>query len=785
MRWRKFRFWSLFILLGLLVLGMSWLWMGDLGVIKPHVERWVTEKTGRELKIGKLAIDVGGRIVVVATDVSFADAEWAGPEPMVAVGRAEVHIDLGSLFGGPLLIEYLEIGNTAVRLTRPADASPNWDLGLPPATGEPPDSDAGLPFLLREARLANIDITYDSAERPEPLEVVVESAEQHLGDTGFLDLGLRGTLSGRAVRIDGNIGTWEALLAGRDVRFDLNVNADTLVVAAAGTVDDLASPRRPTFVFEASGPDIDDLSAMLGLGDEDDGNVAITGELSSPADAPMLLDLSGNLGATTIEARAQFTDLSSLESVDVELRAAGPDLGRILALGGIHGVEEAPFQLVADIERSGPVARIRKAEMLFGDARFVLSADLPSFPALDDGNLTLNFAGPDLARLRRLTGLPGAASGPFSVEATLSVDDEQRERFEVSASTSLLTLSATGEVLGGKTFIGTTADVDLEVFDVAATAQAWELGLDALPAEALTASGRIELVDGGIRTRAPVTARLGELGISATGTVALAAGAAGSDILFDASGNRLTAVTGLFTDSPYVPPDPFRLGGRLRIAPGELRFADLSGSLGPAGIGGDFTLQLAPAIAGSVLRFSASGDAFEKTLAYLDQFQVRPGPFELTGTLRFDADALRFDNIRLARPMANVTANVTANIAVGMPLDREWISIDLSGQSDDVRSVLSAVKGFEAAAVPFSLDIEGERERSTIRMDKLDIRMADASLGATGTLSFGTRIDSTNFNLAIDIPNLARLGTVGGRAFNDQAFRFDGVVDGRDGELRI
>ncbi|MEE4162752.1 MAG: AsmA-like C-terminal region-containing protein, partial [Woeseiaceae bacterium] len=36
-----------------------------------------------------------------------------------------------------------------------------------------------------------------------------------------------------------------------------------------------------------------------------------------------------------------------------------------------------------------------------------------------------------------------------------------------------------------------------------------------------------------------------------------------------------------------------------------------------------------------------------------------------------------------------------------------------------------------------------------------------------------------------DIPNLARLGTVGGRAFNDQAFRFDGVVDGRDGELRI
>jgi len=783
MRWSKFRFWFLFLLFGLVVAGLSWLWVGDLGVIKPHLERWVTEKTGRELRIGNLEIDFGGHIVIVATDVTLANAEWAGPDPMAEVGRAEIHVDLGSLFSGPLLVEYLDVRNVALRLSRPADADPNWQLkpSREPAERDSAITDSGLPLLLREARLSSIDVVYDSAERPEPLAIMIEAANQQLRDDDYLDLELSGTLSGRSVQVNGDIGTWAALLAGRDLYFDLDVAADTLTVSAAGHVDDLASPRRPTFVFEASGPDIDDLSTMLGLDDEGTGDIAITGELSSPADAPMKLDLSGNLGATTIDTRAEFIDLADLGAVDVELRAAGPDLGRILALAGIHGIEKAPFQLVADIERSGPAVRIEKAEMLFGETRFVLAADLPRFPAPEDGRVTLKFAGPDLARLRRLTGLPGAASGPFSVAMAMSVDDQRRELFELNASTTLLELAATGEILGGETFIGTTADIELEVFDVAATARAWGVDPGDLPAEALTANGRIELEDGAIRTRTPVTARLGELGVSADGTIMLSAGFAGSDILFDASGNRLTAVTGIFTDSPYIPPEPFQLDGRLRIAPGELRFADLSGSLGPTDIGGDFTLKTRHGIDGSVLRFSASGDAFEDSLAYLDGLRVRPGPFDISGTLRFEADAIRLETVRLRRP----TANLAADISIGLPIDRRWLEVELEGDSDDVRGILSTLRGFEAAAVPFSVNLDAERDGNSIRVDRFDFTIADASLEASGNLSFGQRLESTNFSVSVDVPNLARLGTLGGRRLSEQSFRFDGVVDGRDGALRI
>jgi len=783
MRWRKIRSWSLFLVAALLLLGLSWLWVGDLGVVQLWVERWVTEKTGRELRIGDLEIDVGGQIVVVATDVTFANAEGAGPEPLAEVGRAEVHIDLGSLFRGPLLVDYLDVGNVKLRLSRPADASPNWQLDLDPPDTEraPAKTDGGLPFLLREARLAGIELVYDSAERPEPLRVVVDTARQALRDDGHLDLELTGSLSGRAVHVDGDIGTWEALLAGRDLRFDLDVTADTLVVSAAGHIDDLASPRRPAFVFEAAGPNIDDLSAMLGLGDDGNGDIAIAGELSSAAGELMRLDLSGNLGETTIESHAEFTDLADLETIDAELRAAGPDLGLILALAGVLGVEKAPFELVADIERSGPMLRVNKAEMLFADTRFVLTADLPRFPALEDGNMTLDFGGPDLARLRRLTGLPGAASGAFSVEATVRVDAEQREIFEASVTTSLGKLSSSGEILGGDTFIGTTASVEAEVFDVAAAARAWELDLDALPAEVLTANGRIEIVDSGIRTRAPVTARLGQLGISADGIVKLAAGAAGSDILFDASGNRLTAVTGMFVDSPYIPPDPFQLGGRLRIAPGELRFNGLSGTLGPADIGGDFTLRLAPGISGSVLRFSAAGDTFEQSLGYLDELRVRPGAFEITGTLRFAADAIRLETLQLERP----NTGLTADIAIGLPLDRKQIKLTVRGDSNDLRDLPSTLDRFEAAAVPFSVDLDAERDGNSIRVDRFDFTVADASLKGRGNLNLGQRLENTRFTLSVDVPNLARLGTIGGRRLSDQAFRFDGIVDGREGALRI
>lgn len=782
MRWRKIGFWSLLAVTGLLVLSASWLWTADLGVFKPQIERWVSEKTGRTLSIGALSIDIAGRIVVVGRDITFANKDGTIPPHMVSVGHAEVEVEFASLFNPPVVIEAIEINDANIHLSAPADGAPNWELDLPDTAAEPEEEDSsGLPLLLRDARVFNLRFVYDSADRQEPLEVVVASFTQRLRDDAFLDLKTHGTLSGRDIAIEGEVGTWESLLAAEDIDYSLAGQFDTLTLASSGHIDDLSRPTQPTLSFEATGPDIDHLTEMLGLGDEGSGDIALAGGLSKDSAAGMRLHISGNLGETRIEASAEFTSLADFLQIDAQVRSSGPDLSQVLALAGVQGIHPAPFQLVADLERAGPELRVHKAEMLFGDAQFLLTANLPKFPAVDDGSAELSLKGPDLARLRRLTGLPGAASGPFAIEAGLSVGADQREFFDVAVETTHGRFKTDGEIRGGDTYLGTTAKLDLEIFDVTAMARDWQLDLGPLPAAPLTVVGAVEYVDGAIRTTRPLTARLGELDLGAEGSVTLAAGAVGSNLVIQASGDRLTLVTDPFTDSEYLPEDEFSVSGQVLVEAGAIRLDDLAGAVGSASIEGSARIVLAPGIAGSTIRFSAASDALEETVAHVPALAVQPGPFQLSGGLRFATDALHIEDLRLDRPMAELAGR----FSLGMPIDRNWFQVELKGSSDDGRGILQAIQGFEAAEAPLAVDLAAERNGDTLRVDRFDVAMGDADASASGTLDFTEQLDSTRFRFTANIPSLARLGTVGGREFHDQSFTFDGTIDGARGQLRV
>ncbi len=129
MRWRRIAFWAMFSTLALIVLALSWLWTADLGVFKPQLERFVTQELGHEFDIrGEFHVDLAGQTTVVAEDLHFANAEWADSDDMVTVGRAEVRIDLWSLFRGLVLIEMVDLDDTKILLLNPGDTAPNWDL---------------------------------------------------------------------------------------------------------------------------------------------------------------------------------------------------------------------------------------------------------------------------------------------------------------------------------------------------------------------------------------------------------------------------------------------------------------------------------------------------------------------------------------------------------------------------------------------------------------------------------------------------------------------------------
>ncbi|MCH7637773.1 MAG: AsmA family protein, partial [Proteobacteria bacterium] len=497
MRWRRIALWSGLGLLALIVLAISWLWTADLGTFKPHIERWASEKTGRQISIdGDLHIDLARHSVVIAENIRIQNAAWSEPADMITVGRIEVRLDLRSIFNGPILIELIDLDDAEIFLTRPPDGDPNWMLKEPQEKEE--KSSDELEILFRQIDIARVHLVYTSPERTEPIDLFVEHFEQKHGDDDFLELSLAATVGDRQVKLEGKIGTWAALLRGEDVQYDFAAQLDTFEIVSTGRIDDLTKPRRPSLNFTARGPDIDDLTRLLKMGQEGSGDINLSGSLRPVQQGPLVLDIKGNIGRTEIEASGTFSDLQDLEDIDINLLASGPDIRPILNFFGIDQVRESPFMVNVDAQRRGKSLIVEKAEVLFGEAQFKLTARMPKFPSIDDSVIKLQIDGPDIERFRYVFGLPGEATGAFSVDFIVDVADDGVEVLNLDIQTSLGRLEANGKLGQAPDYFGSTLKFQLNSDSLARSGSAY--GLRMLPDQPIEIIGSAEWTKDGIRT---------------------------------------------------------------------------------------------------------------------------------------------------------------------------------------------------------------------------------------------------------------------------------------------
>ena len=776
MRWRRIAFWITFGTLALIVLALTWLWTADLGVFKPQLERFVTEQTGREFAIdGEFQVDLSRHTTIIAEDLRFGNAEWAGPEDMVTVGRAELRVDLWSLFSGPVLIELVDLDDTSILLQNPGDKAPNWELPIELETDE--DDDPGPGVLVGAIDIDNLGLRLESVERDRPLNLVVDRLHQVHRDDDFLDLELRGSLDGRRVEIDGEVGTWGALLEGKGFEADLDAVLDTFTLSARGRVDDVADLRRPEFEFTASGPDVDDLTRMLGLGEEGDGDIRLSGALRPLVDDLLSLSIEGNIGLTEIDAVGEVVDLQSWDKLRLQATASGPDLGRILRLAGIHQVRESPFMLKFDAEMEDGRLEVREATMVFADARIEGVARFARFPSVDDAVISLQIEGPSIERFRYVTGMPGAATGPFSLGFTIDVRDDGVEVLELATKTSLGELQADGSIGDPDTFLGTAFNVRVQTESLATLAGAY--GIDDMPDKPAEITGAAEYTEAGIRTNGPVSVVIDGDSAEVDGLIALRPGIVGTDVMVTAAGGDLAALVAMFARATGVPALPYEVHGRLRVRDEGFRFTGISGSLGTTSVSGEGLLVPREMIAGSWFDVAANGPDLAEVLESASDLQIRQGPFELKGKVAFRGDLMELSKVRLDRESGDASLDLT----IGIDTPEQYLDFDMVANGRDVRSVLRGTGSFEAYEQPFSITARGNLRGSHWTVDKLDAAIGDAAVTAAGDLEFVDAKATTRFDLALNIPTLAALGTVDGRRIQDQAFSVTANVTGGDGQL--
>jgi uncharacterized protein involved in outer membrane biogenesis len=778
---RRIFFWFSFGLFVLIISSAVWIWTADLGLLKPQVEKWVTEKTGREFAIdGTFSVDLAQTSIVIAEDVRFANADWADEAQMVTVGRAEVHLDLWSLFKGPIVIDLIDVDDTSVHLAATDDGARNWALDI--ERGKSPqsrDSSAGPPVLLKRIDVDRVVAVLDSPRRSRPLRLNIESLDQVHREDDILELALNATLDDSPVTVRGEAGGWQNLLAASNIRFDVEGQLGTFEFAGKGWLDDLRQLRRPSFSFSAKGPHINDLLRMLGLEEKGEGDIDLGGALTAVANEPLSLSVKGNLGRMELEASGSFSDLQNLEQVDIDLLATAPDLSGLLGLFGIYQVREAPFMVRIDASRDGSSLVVNKAEMVFAEAQFDLSANLPRFPSLDDSRIKLAVNGPDIERFRYVTGLPGQAKGPFSIDFDVEVSPDGVELLHLDLETSLGEVEANGILGDAPDYIGSELELTIRSEDLSKLGNAY--GVRLLPDKPIEISGSAVLTEDGLQTHGPLVGTVNEVRVALDGHFALQRGLLGSDFDFELEGPDLAILIGAFAAIDGIPDEPYDISGELEVRGDGYRFREVTGTLGASALQVDGLLVPRRGIDGSYFEFAANGPAFEEIIDEIGTLEVYPGDYALSGRFAMYEDRFSFDNIELDRERGDLSLDVE----FGRPASRRWMQFDLRAGGSDIRTLFAGNERFDIAEAPFSVDIEAERDGPDWSFDKVDIGIGDVTITASGDIEFGDAASTTRFRFSGIIPDLSTIGTIDGYRMRPQPITWDATVTGGGGELRI
>ena len=777
MRWRRIAIWLSLGTLALTVLALTWLWTADLGVFKRQLERFVSEQTGREFSIdGNFYVDLARHSSVIAEDVRFQNADWAEQADMVTVGRIEIRLDLWSLLDGPILVELIDVDDASISLVNPEAGDPNWVLPIE----ERPSSEQsrqGVKFLVEQIYVDGLHLMLDSAERTRPLGLQVHSFRQLHRDDGLLEVDFDAVLDGGTVQMRGELGTWEALMAGEEILFDIDLILDTFELSWSGHIDDLTNPLHPEWNFTAKGPNIDDLTRLLGLGEEGGGDIKLSGSLQKDANEQLVLEANGNIGQTEIQSRGMVSDLQNLRNIDFEMLASGPDLGRILRLFGVHQVREAPFTVRVDAETQGDIFVINEAHMQFGAALIDINGQMPKFPSIDDAVISLLIKGPDIARFRHVTGLPGAAEGAFSLGFTIDVNEEGVELLRLDLETALGEIRGSGRLGEPPDFYSSQFDLEVKSDSLARLASAY--GIDGMPDYPIDITGMAEYVEGGLRSIRPLAATVGQVSATVDGFLTLARGAIGSDLAFRVNGPDLADLVGAFTEATGIPEHAYDIRGSMQARDDGFRIRNVNGSLGNSSVDVDGLLTTSRGLGGTRFDFKIAGPALQEMVDRIGDLEVRPGPYELSGGIRLQPDMIRLLDIELDRAFGDVRVDLD----LGLPVSRKWMDFDVRGSGNDVRSLLRELERFEAYEQPFSLDVWGNLRGDYWRFDKLEIGVGDATIQAEGDLAFTDAKATTEFGFNLAVPDLASLGTIDGRGFNHQPFSLLAHVAGGDGVL--
>lgn len=203
----------------------------------------IEKQTGRQVVFGgDVRFSIWPTLGIQADNVAFANADWAGPEPLLTAGRLTIGVDAADLIRGDIRITELTAIIPHLNLETREDGIGNWvfEGGSSDAPGNGAATETGGD----EASFAIEAVTLNGASlRYAPFgQDVIEMNQVDLSlkwpdpnGTANVDLTLRP--AGKPVRLQGEVGRFKSFLLGEVTSIGMSLTAEASKARFDGLAD--------------------------------------------------------------------------------------------------------------------------------------------------------------------------------------------------------------------------------------------------------------------------------------------------------------------------------------------------------------------------------------------------------------------------------------------------------------------------------------------------------------------------------------------------------------------
>ena len=774
MRWLKFIGIAALSLVLLAAGGLVYLQTTDLGRYKHTVERAITKATGRTLIIaGRFEPDIGLTSSLVATDISFAGADWGEEPAMVQAGHLSVSIDLWSLIWRPIVVHRLELRDAEIRLEADEQGRSNWELGLAGEADKKEKVAKRVPTVFQNVEVNNLEISYRDRPAARKLTVVIDRLTEHPDETGLLTVDARGRLDERPIELAGHIGPMSNLLADEDVRYQLSGSIGGVQLELQGQIAELATLSQPDLRLELRADDLRALSDILDLGNVGEGKLNARGRLS-PDPEGVAIAFGLELGAIRASADGTVDALLNSEALDLRLTASGPSLAPLNAF--IRGIPEGPFAVNGRLRKKDSSYLFENVEMRLGENEAKVNGRLGQLPQLTGTRIEFETSGADLSVFSSMAGIPLEAK-PFLAQGRLDWESGVLKLDGVDARIGDNRLSLDGVIGPPPKLVGTSLRIRANGPDFSAIPLVASYA--GAPAEAFQVEGQLRIKKARYEIDT-VRATLGELTVRADGIVGLPPDLKGTDLRVEAEGPDLSRLR------PYarvdgLPTVPYSVSGRVRARKSRYFLDKVLARVGPA----EFTLEgelgASSDLVGTAIEFQATVPnvaLFEPVVAGI---RLPNLPFASSGRIRVTRSGYEIGETRAQ--LGNATVRVEG--IVGRTPDLSGTNLNFEAAAPDLSLLAPFVEDLNLPAQSFSSSGQLRVSKKGYLFRDTVAKLGDATLRVDGTVGKPPKLIDTNVSFVAEGPDLSALAAMARLTAPAESFRISGRAERLSHGLRL